>query len=197
MKRIPISALSSLNSRRVILASGSPRRKELLALIVPEFDVVASDVVETATGSPEQQVEKLAADKAADIAQRFPDAVVIGADTLVTAGGRVLGKPKDTNDAADMLRLLSGREHTVYTGIAVVCGGAIHTASESTRVTFSSMTDDEIRDYILTGEPMDKAGAYGIQGYGGKYISGIEGCFFNVMGLPLHRLYTMLKDPGL
>ena len=194
MKRIPTSALANLNSRRVILASGSPRRKELLAYIIPEFDVIPSDIDETASGSPEQQVEKLAADKAADIARRFPDAVVIGADTLVTVDGRVLGKPRYAGDAAAMLRLLSGRDHTVYTGIAVATGGAMRTAVESTRVIFSSMTDDEIREYISTGEPMDKAGAYGIQGYGGKYISGIEGCFFNVMGLPLNRLYTMLKS---
>lgn len=191
---MPISAPANLGGRRVILASGSPRRKELLTLIVPEFDVIPSDIDETASGSPEQQVEKLAADKAADIARRFPDAVVIGADTLVTVGGRVLGKPRDAEDAAAMLRLLSGRDHIVYTGVAVESGGVMHTAVESTRVIFSSMTDDEIREYISTGEPMDKAGAYGIQGYGGKYITGIEGCFFNVMGLPLNRLYNLLKS---
>ena len=194
MKRTPISAPANLSGRRVILASASPRRRELLAYIVPEFDVVPSDIDETASGSPEQQVEKLAADKAADIARRFPDAVVIGADTLVTVDGRVLGKPRDAGDAAAMLRLLSGREHTVHTGVAVASSGVMHTAVESTRVIFSSMTDDEIREYISTGEPMDKAGAYGIQGCGGKYITGIEGCFFNVMGLPLYRLYTMLKS---
>lgn len=194
MKRTPISAPANLNGRRVILASGSPRRKELLALIVPEFDVIPSDIDETASGVPEQQVEKLAADKAADIARQFPDAVVIGADTLVTVGGRVLGKPQDAEDAAAMLRLLSGRDHIVYTGVAVASCGVMHTAVESTRVIFSSMTEDEIREYISTGEPMDKAGAYGIQGYGSKYITGIEGCFFNVMGLPLNRLNIMLKS---
>ncbi|NLT98340.1 MAG: septum formation inhibitor Maf [Christensenellaceae bacterium] len=194
MKRTSISAPASLSGRRVILASGSPRRKELLTFIVPEFDVIPSDIDETASGSPEQQVEKLAADKAADIARQFPDAVVIGADTLVTVGGRVLGKPRDAEEAAAMLHLLSGRDHIVYTGVAVASGGAMRTAVESTRVIFSSMTDDEIREYISTGEPMDKAGAYGIQGYGGKYITGIEGCFFNVMGLPLNRLYNMLKS---
>jgi septum formation protein len=181
----------------VILASASPRRKELLAYIIPEFDVIPSGIDETATGTPAQQVEMLAADKAADIASQYPNALVIGADTLVAVDGQVLGKPKDTADAATMLRLLSGRTHTVYTGVAVVGSGNMRTAVESTRVTFARMAEDEIAEYIATGEPMDKAGAYGIQGYGGKYITGIEGCFFNVMGLPLNRLYTILKDPGI
>ncbi len=181
-------------SRRVILASGSPRRKELLAYLVDAFDVIPSGIEEVASGTPAQQVEKLAADKAADIAGRYPDAVVIGADTLVAVGGQVLGKPKDEAEAFAMLRRLSGRSHTVCTGVAVISGGQTHTAVEATRVTFCRMSDDVIRGYIATGEPMDKAGAYGIQGYGGKFISGIEGCFFNVMGLPLNRLYTMLKN---
>jgi septum formation protein len=181
----------------VILASGSPRRRELLAFVIPKFDVIPSDIEETASGSPKQQVEKLALDKAEDIARQFPDALVIGADTLVAVDGHVLGKPQDAADAAAMLRLLSGRTHSVYTGVAVISGGIARTAAEATRVTFCPMTEDEIREYIATGEPMDKAGAYGIQGYGGKYISGIEGCFFNVMGLPISRLYTILKEPGL
>jgi septum formation protein len=183
-----------LGGRRVILASASPRRKELLAYIISEFDVIPSGIDEMATGSPKRQVEMLAKDKAADIASQYPDALVIGADTLVAVDGQVLGKPKDTADAAAMLRLLSGRTHTVYTGVAVVGSGGTHTAVESTRVTFAPLSDDEITEYIATGEPMDKAGAYGIQGYGGKYITGIEGCFFNVMGLPLNRLYTILKS---
>ena len=180
--------------RRVILASGSPRRRELLAYVVPAFDVIPSGIEEVASGSPVQQVETLAADKAADIAGRYPDAVVIGADTLVAVGAHVLGKPKDEAEAAAMLKQLSGHTHTVYTGVAVISGGKALAAVESTQVTFCRMTDDEIRGYIATGEPMDKAGAYGIQGYGGKYITGIDGCFFNVMGLPLNRLYNMLKS---
>lgn len=179
---------------RVILASGSPRRRELLAYIVPEFEIIPSGIEEIAAGTPAQQVEQLAADKAADIAQRYPDAVVIGADTLVAVDELVLGKPTDEAEAAAMLKQLSGRTHTVYTGVAVICAGITHSLVEATQVTFCRMTDEEIRDYIATGEPMDKAGAYGIQGYGGKYITGIEGCFFNVMGLPLNRLYNMLKS---
>lgn len=182
------------NNKRVILASGSPRRRELLAYIIKDFDVVPSDIDENASGSPARQVRQLAADKAADIARQYPDALVIGADTLVAIGPRVLGKPKDEAEAAAMLRNLSGRTHRVYTGIAVVSNGATHVAAQVTRVTFCHMSDEEIRDYIATGEPMDKAGAYGIQGYGGKFISHVHGCYFNVMGLPLNRLYTMLKS---
>jgi septum formation protein len=180
--------------RRVILASGSPRRKELLAYVVPAFEIVPSDIDETASGSPALQVEKLAVDKATDIAGRYPNAVVIGADTLVAVNNQVLGKPQDEEEAAAMLKQLSARTHTVYTGVAVISEGKAHTAVESTQVTFCRMSDDEIHDYIATGEPMDKAGAYGIQGFGGKFITGIEGCFFNVMGLPLNRLYNMLKS---
>ena len=180
--------------RRIILASGSPRRRELLAFIVPVFEIVPSSIEEIASGSPEQQVETLAADKAADIAEKYPDAVVIGADTLVAVDDLVLGKPRDEAEAAAMLKQLSGRTHTVYTGVAVISAGKTHSLVEATQVTFCSMTDDEISEYIATGEPMDKAGAYGIQGYGGKYITGIEGCFFNVMGLPLNRLYNTLKS---
>ena len=180
--------------RRVILASGSPRRRELLAYIVPAFEIIPSGIEEIALGSPAQQVETLAADKAADIAEKYPDAVVIGADTLVAVDDLVLGKPRDEAEAAAMLKQLSGRTHTVYTGVAVINAGRTHSLLEATQVTFCRMTDEEIIDYIATGEPMDKAGAYGIQGYGGKYITGIEGCFFNVMGLPLNRLYNTLKS---
>lgn len=180
--------------RRVILASGSPRRRELLAFIVPVFEIVPSSIEEIASGSPEQQVETLAADKAADIAEKYSDAVVIGADTLVAVDDLVLGKPRDEAEAAAMLKQLSGRTHTVYTGVAVISLGKTHSLVEATQVTFCRMADDEISEYIATGEPMDKAGAYGIQGYGGKYITGIDGCFFNVMGLPLNRLYNMLKS---
>ena len=190
-----MSVLSDkLGGKRIILASGSPRRRELLAYILPEFDVIPSGIEEIASGSPAQQVEKLAADKAADIAAKHPDAVVIGADTLVAVDAQVLGKPADAEEAAAMLKLLSGRTHTVYTGVAVVSSGTTQTLVESTQVTFCALSDGEIREYIATGEPMDKAGAYGIQGYGGKYITGIDGCFFNVMGLPLNRLYNLLKS---
>ena len=191
-----MSVLSSpiCGGHRVILASGSPRRRELLAYVVPEFEIIPSGIEEIAVGSPAQQVETLAADKAADIADRYPYAIVIGADTLVAVDDLVLGKPRDAAEAAAMLRQLSGRTHTVYTGVAVISAGKTQSLVEATQVTFCPMTDNEISGYIATSEPMDKAGAYGIQGYGGKFITGIEGCFFNVMGLPLNRLYNMLKS---
>ncbi len=179
--------------KRIILASGSPRRKELLSFIVDEFEVNPSNLEETAHGTPKQQTLQLAKDKALDIAKSYPEAVVIGADTLVAVGGRILGKPKDNAEAASMLGMLSGRTHKVYTGIAIVCGGKALTDCVVTEVTFDIMTSDEIKTYIDTGEPMDKAGAYGIQGYCGKFIRGIQGCYFNVMGLPQNTVYGMLK----
>ena len=179
---------------RVILASGSPRRKELLAYIIPAFDIIPSGIDETATGTPAAQVKQLAVDKATDIARQYPDALVIGADTLVAVNRRVLGKPSDEAQAAQMLRMLSSREHRVYTGVAVIHKGTTHADVNMTRVRFAPLSDEEIRDYIATGEPMDKAGAYGIQGYGGKFISAVHGCYFNVMGLPLNMLYNMLKE---
>ena len=181
-------------TRRVILASASPRRKELLSHIVPVFDVIPSDIPEDAHGSPRQQVMQLAQSKAQDVAKSHPNAVVIGADTLVAIGRHILGKPNDEADAAAMLRHLSGRVHRVYTGVAVVCDSQIQVQCGVTRVRFETLSGDEISAYIATGDPMDKAGAYGIQGIGGKFISGIRGCYFNVMGLPLNIVYRMLKN---
>jgi septum formation protein len=179
---------------RVILASASPRRKELLAHVIPKFDIIPSTIVETALGTPAQQVKMLAADKTAQIAAMYPDALVIGADTLVFLNGTALGKPEDEADAQRMLRLLSGRTHRVLTGVCVIHGGKTRIAAASTRVRFARMTDDEIAAYIRTGEPMDKAGAYGIQGPCAKHICSICGCYFNVVGLPLNLLYNMLKS---
>ncbi len=179
--------------RQIVLASGSPRRHELLKYVAESFEIRPSDIEEVAEGSPSEQVVKLALDKASDIAAKRPDAVVIGADTLVAIGEHIFGKPKDKADAADMLRKLSGSTHSVYTGLAVVCDGEIDTSCVETKVTFNEMTDEEIDEYIETAEPMDKAGAYGIQGYGGKFIDRIDGCYFNVMGLPQSVMYDMLK----
>ncbi len=179
--------------RRVILASASLRRKELLAFLIPQFEVIPSEISETAHGMPVQQVKKLAADKAADVADAHSDALVIGADTLVFLGSKSLGKPSDEADAHRMLRQLSGRTHRVLTGVSVICDGKMRTAAAATRVRFAHMSDDEISAYIKTGEPMDKAGAYGIQGAFAKHIAGLRGCYFNVVGLPLHLLYNILK----
>lgn len=183
-------------NKRIILASGSPRRKELLSYIVGDFDIIPSSLEENAQGNPEQQTLKLAKDKALDVAASYPGAVVIGADTLVAVDDKILGKPKDKRDAADMLRMLSGRTHKVYTGVAIISGEKILTECVVTEVTFGTMTDGEITSYIETGEPMDKAGAYGIQGLSGKYICGINGDYFNVMGLPQNTVYNMLKSIG-
>jgi septum formation protein len=180
--------------RQIILASGSPRRHELLRYVVADFKVIPSDIEEIAHGSPSEQVVKLAFDKASDIAAKNPEAVVIGADTLVAIDGKIFGKPQDKSDAADMLAALSGNTHSVYTGLAVLYEGKADTRCVETKVTFNEMNDDEIEAYIMTEEPMDKAGAYGIQGYGGKFINKIDGCYFNVMGLPQSVLYDMLKE---
>lgn len=183
-----------MDKKQIILASGSPRRKELLSYIVDKFIVIPSSLEEIASGTPREQTLKLAKDKAMDIARSYPDAVVIGADTLVAIGGSVLGKPKDKEDAAAMLKLLSGKTHEVYTGVAVVSGGSVMTECVVTEVAFDVMTDEEIASYIESGEPMDKAGAYGIQGLSGKFIRGIQGDYFNVMGLPQNTVYRMLKS---
>jgi septum formation protein len=182
--------------QRVVLASGSPRRQELLKFVIPSFEVIPSGAPEEAEGHPAKRVVELALIKARDVAARCPDALVIGADTLVALQGRVLGKPENEAEAADMLRLLSNRTHKVYTGLTLIHGGHERTACCMTRVTFAPLTEDEIQEYIATREPMDKAGAYGIQGYGAKFIRKVNGCYFNVMGLPLHTLYEMLKAQG-
>ncbi len=180
--------------RKIVLASGSPRRQELLKYITSDFEIMPSDIEEIASGTPKEQVLKLALDKAADIAKRRPDDVVIGADTLVAIGAEILGKPIDKGDAARMLRKLSGNTHCVYTGIAVIAETKTETRCVVTQVKFNEMTDEEIEEYIDTGEPIDKAGAYGIQGYGGKFIDRIDGCYFNVMGLPQSVVYEMIRE---
>ncbi len=185
---------------RFILASASPRRKELLGLLVKDFEVIESNTDENIhIKNAPQHCMRLSFLKASDVAARAgSEAVVIGADTVVCLKGRIMGKPADENQAVEMLKSLSGRRHFVYTGVTAIDtkSGAHVTQFEKTAVTFGNMTDAEIWDYIRTGEPMDKAGAYGIQGQAGKYIRKIDGCYFNVVGLPVHLLYTMLKSLG-
>ena len=184
----------------IILASQSPRRRELLAQMgVPQFEVVPALGEEIASPglSPAQLVEVLSRQKAEEVAvQAGPDDVVIAADTVVAVDGAVLGKPRDPADAARMLSLLSGRAHTVYTGVTVRRGTFSRTAHEATQVRFRPLTQSEISAYIATGEPMDKAGAYGIQGLGALLVEKINGDFFNVMGLPVLRLSRMLGQFG-
>ena len=181
---------------KVLLASASPRRRELLRLVFPQFEVLAADADETPTETePCRMVEQLALRKARAVAKRpeAADSLVIGADTLVFAQGAVLGKPKDEQDALAMLRSLSGTTHQVITGVALTLHGAERVFSEVTEVEFAPMTEEEMQAYVASGDPMDKAGAYGIQGGASRFIRGIRGCYFNVVGLPVHRLYEEWK----
>ena len=184
---------------RVILASQSPRRRELLTLVGITHEVRPADIDETylAGEKPAPHAERLARGKCAVIAEREPDALVIGSDTIVVVDGEVLGKPKDEGDAAHMLRRLSGRSHLVVTAVAVAWRGEIRSAVEDVNVTFHSLSDDDIAAYIATREPMDKAGAYGIQGYGATIVERVDGDYFAVMGLPLQLLVRVVRELGI
>ena len=188
--------MKTMSNKRIILASKSPRRKELMGLLFPQFEVQASDVDETLPEgvSLGRAVELRALRKGQAVAGAEPDALVIAADTLVTLGSVVLGKPTGREDAARMLRLLSGRVHQVYTGVALLEGERTNRFHCVTDVEFSPLTEEEIRWYLSTGEPFDKAGAYGIQGYGARFIRGIREDFFNVMGLPVNELYRQIMQ---
>jgi septum formation protein len=182
---------------RVILASGSPRRRELMTLIGIEHEVVPANIDESymAGETPRQHAERLAREKAAAI--DAPAAVIVGSDTIVVVDGDVLGKPRDRAHAADMLRRLSGRSHVVMTGVAARWSGRTVSGLEEVRVTFRTLSDAEIERYIDTGEPMDKAGAYGIQGYGATIVERVDGDYFAVMGLPVNRLVGLFRSLGL
>ena len=182
---------------RVILASESPRRRELLTLVGIAHEVRPANVDETLLPheSPARHVERLAREKVTAV--RIDDAVVIGSDTTVVVDGTVLAKPADTADAERMLGLLSGRMHVVMTAVAVGWRGEIHSGVEEVAVTFHPLTDALIRAYVATGEPMDKAGAYGIQGYGATLVQRVDGDYFAVMGLPLQRLVRIMEAMGL
>jgi septum formation protein len=183
---------------RVILASQSPRRRELLALVGIPHTVRPADIDETYEPgeAPRAHAERLAREKAAVVAAGEPDAIVIGSDTIVVVDGDVLGKPRDEAHAAAMLSRLAGRSHTVMTAVAVRWRGAERSAVEEVGVTFHPLTAEDVRAYIATGEPMDKAGAYGIQGYGATIVARVDGDYFAVMGLPLQRLVRLMGDLG-
>jgi septum formation protein len=161
-----------------------------------EIDPAQGEETPPAGATAPETVIALSKAKALEVAARHPQALVIGSDTVVELDGEILGKPKDEQDAFRMLRRLSGQEHRVYTGVTLVKDGQSLSQAEKTRVFFREMTDQEIWAYIRTGEPMDKAGAYGYQGMAGLFIQGIEGDYFNVVGLPLCRLGQMLKQLG-
>jgi nucleoside triphosphate pyrophosphatase len=183
---------------KVVLASASPRRKELLKLVGIEHEVRPSNIDETMHPgeTPRAHVERLAREKATAVAAGHQSAITIAADTIVVVDGEVLGKPADTTVAKRMLRMLSGREHTVLTAVAVSRGGELRSSVEEVAVSFRRLRDDEIEDYVATGEPMDKAGAYGIQGFGATIVERVEGDYFAVMGLPLVRLIALLEQLG-
>lgn len=186
--------------KKVILASGSPRRRELLLQIGAVFEVHKTDGEEIITCTdPSEVVKELSLQKAREAAGRWEGDVIIGADTIVAVEGQILGKPKDQEDALRMLALLQGREHEVITGVAVLLpasGKCIHFA-ETTKVRVCPMTRGQMERYVDSGEPMDKAGAYGIQGRFAAYVAGIEGDYNNVVGLPVGRLYQELLAEGI
>ena len=180
----------------LILASASPRRAELLRNAGIRFTVVPAHVPEepAAHETPLAYAQRLARDKAHTIFAGHPEAAVLGADTVVVVDEHLLEKPRDDADAARMLRLLSGRAHEVITGVCLVTRDFERVEAERTIVVFSAMSDNEIAAYLRSGEPMDKAGAYGIQGIASRWVSRIEGCYFNVVGLPISRVYRMLRQ---
>lgn len=182
--------------RPLVLASASPRRVALLRQAGADFSVVDPGPDRPWPGDvePRHGVRALALDKARRVAARKPGAVVVGADTVVVLRGTPLGKPVDASEAAAMLGRLHGRTHEVWTGLAVVCDGDQRTAAECTRVSFSRLSPEEISAYVRTGEPLDKAGAYGIQGVAGQFVRRIEGDYHNVVGLPLARLRAILAE---
>jgi len=187
-----------MSALRVVLASRSPRRHDLLNLVGIAHEVVPADIDERVRGreAPRKHAERLAREKAAAAAGLDENLVAIGADTIVLIDGKILGKPANAVDAGSMLRLLSGREHTVVTAVAVARGRRVRSAVEEVLVKFRKLSDDDIDAYIATGEPMDKAGAYGIQGYGATIVERIEGDYFAVMGLPLVTLVSLLSEVG-
>lgn len=180
----------------IILASGSPRRRELLEQMGQTFRVIAPDVDETVSGTPAEMTDALSERKARAVCAGLTEGVVLAADTLVAVDGEALGKPADHADALRMLKLLSGRAHEVITGVCLIdaASGRMCKRVERTKVHFKELSESQMRDYVQSGEPMDKAGAYGIQGGAGAFVERIEGSYENVMGLPVQALAPMLSE---
>lgn len=187
-----------LNGRRIILASASPRRAQLLKLIGLEFEVVQSNCDESGESYtfPEVQVLELSERKASMVAEQVEDGLIVGVDTVVALGDKIFGKPKDKSAAQEMLRQLSGQTHTVYTGFTLIDqpSGWVHSDYERTEVVFRKIDDAEISRYVETESPLDKAGAYGIQDKSAVFVSKVNGCFYNVVGLPVTKFYVALRD---
>lgn len=183
---------------QLVLASQSPRRAELLSRLGLSFEVEPADIDESYIDHemPADHAERLAREKALTVARRRPGALVVGSDTIVILDSDVLGKPRDEAEAVRMLQRLSGREHEVFTAVAVVQGERIESALERVRVRFQPLSREQCEAYVATGEPMDKAGAYGIQGFGSALVHSIEGDFFAVMGLPVVRTLELIERMG-
>lgn len=185
---------------KIVLASASERRQELLSRLVDDFDIIVSDFDEDSIkfeDNIQEYVESIAEGKGLQVAKKVTqDSIIISADTIVTLGNEILGKPKDEKDAFNMLKKLSGNVHKVYSALVLINTktGKILRASLPTEVIFSDLSDEEISEYIKTKEPLDKAGAYGIQGKGGVFVKEIKGCYYNVVGLPLNKLKAMMKE---
>lgn len=182
----------------IILASASPRRKEILENVNVKFTVVASDIDEVILENepPKELVKRLAFEKCMDIARKNKDALVIGADTIVVLNNHILGKPNNEEDAYNMVKLLSGKKHQVITGISLINLRSDKKVIDYvvSEVTFKDLSEETIRDYINTKESLDKAGAYGIQGYGGLLVENINGDYFNIVGLPISRISDLLRE---
>ncbi len=183
-------------SMRVVLASKSPRRKEILENLGLKFDVIVADADESCDiADPCERVSALAAIKGRAVKEQVGDGcLIIASDTLVFAEGEFLGKPKDRSDAKRMIEMLSGKAHSVVSGLYLSYGGKEYSGAGETKVIFDEMTESEIEDYISSPEPYDKAGGYAVQGLASLYVSGIEGDYFNVVGLPVNLLYKALKQ---
>ena len=181
---------------RIVLASSSPRRRELLGRLVGRFEIESARCAEDAQGSPARVALQQGYDKALDVYGRNPDALVIGADTLVALEGRILGKPRDAAEARDMLRALSGREHSVFTGMCVASARGCAVRLDETRVRFRELSDELIAAYVATGEPLDKAGAYGIQSLGGALVQCVSGDLDSAIGLNARGLGELLERYG-
>lgn len=187
-----------MKDKKLILASSSLRRKELFNLLGIDYEAIASNADENiAPCPPEEMVQLLAQRKAMDVFNAHKDCCVVGSDTIVLIDGKIIGKPEDEADAYRILSLLSGRKHTVYTGVCILYDEEEVRFHDTTHVTFAQLEDEEIYAYIKTGEPMDKAGAYGIQGPGALLVERVEGCYFTVIGMPVPKLYRALKSIGI
>lgn len=184
-------------STRIILASQSPRRIDLLKRIIPDFEVKVSNINEDTNGTtvPWKLVDELSYQKAQNVARQIPTGIIIGADSIVVLHSKILGKPKNANDAFHMLSLLSGKVHQVYTGFTIIKKPqqVVISDYEVTHVKFRSLEAREIEKYIQSGQPLDKAGAYGIQDDGAVFVESINGCYYNVVGLPITKIFLALK----